>query len=80
MARLSRGIQPLTARREAISENRMSYSRCLVCLGPVGKGKKICSPRCRLVKWGGMTLLEAWRAGQADGLRDIIQQLAEVKR
>jgi len=78
MTHLSRGKTLLTARGEAISGNRMSYTRCLVCLGPVAKGKKICSPRCRLVKWGANTLLEAYREGRADGLRDIIRQLAEV--
>lgn len=68
----------LTARREAISGNRMSNTRCQVCLGPVGRGKKICSPRCRLVKWGANALLEAYREGQADGLRDIIEELRKT--
>jgi hypothetical protein len=56
----------------------MSYKRCLVCLGPVARGKKICSPRCRLVKWGAKALLEAYREGRADGLRDVIKKLGEA--
>ena len=80
MTHLSRENKPLTARGEAISGNRMSYTRCLVCLGPVAKGKKICSPRCRLVKWGANTLLEAYREGRADGLKETIRELAQVNR
>jgi hypothetical protein len=41
----------------------------------LGQGKKICSPRCRLVKWAAKALLEAWREGRADGLKDIIEDL-----
>jgi hypothetical protein len=67
----------LTGRRAAILENESSCTRCPVCLGPLPEGKKICSPRCRLVKWAGRTLLEAYREGRADGLRAIIE---EIKR
>ena len=65
----------LTGRREAISENRMNHPRCPVCLGSLPKGKKICSPRCRLVKWGANALLKAVREGKADGLKPVIEQL-----
>jgi hypothetical protein len=68
----------LTGRGEAISGNRMSCPRCPVCLGPVAKGKKICSPRCRLVKWGAKALLEALREGKADGLRDVIEEIMRL--
>ena len=58
----------------------MSATRCQVCLGPVGKGKKICSSHCRMLKWGANALLEAWLEGRADGLRDVIREIIEVKR
>jgi hypothetical protein len=80
MMHVSRGKTLLTARREAISGNQTSATRCEVCLGLVGKGKKICSPRCRLVRWGAKAFLKAYRAGEADGLRDTIRELVEVNR
>jgi hypothetical protein len=68
----------LTGRRKAISENRRKHPRCPVCLGPLAKGKKICSPRCRLVKWGARALLEAYREGHAYGLKPIIEELKKL--
>jgi len=68
----------LTARGGAISANQASATRCAVCLGPVGQGKKICSPRCRLVKWGAEALLKACQEGRAAGLRDIIEKIKGV--
>lgn len=38
-----------------------------------------CSPRCRLLHWAAKTLVEAFRAGEADGLREIITELREMK-
>ena len=76
----SRRSSLLTAPGRAISENRISYSRCPVCLGPMGQRKKICSPRCRLVKWGANALLKACQEGRADGLQKIIRELARVSR
>jgi hypothetical protein len=73
--RRSRRNNPFTPVNGASSGNQAKDTRCEVCLGPMGKGKKICSPRCRLVKWGAKTLLEAWNAGQANGLRDLIMKL-----
>jgi len=67
----------LTGPGRAIFENRMNHPRCPVCLGPLPKGKKVCSPRCRLVKWGANALLKAIQEGRADGLRDVIE---EIKR
>jgi hypothetical protein len=78
MTHVSRKETLLTARSGAISENRMSRPRCPVCLGPVDQGKKICSPRCRLVKWGAYALLKACREGRAGGLRDVIEELRKI--
>ncbi len=72
------GKRLLTGRRAAISENRMNHPRCPVCLGPLPKRKKICSPCCRLVKWGANALLKAYREGRADGLRLIIEELKKL--
>ncbi len=80
MAHLGGHTALLTGSGRAISGNTMSATRCQVCLGPVDKGKKLCSPRCRMVKWGANALLEAWREGRADGLRDIVRQITGVKR
>jgi len=80
MMHLDRERKPLTAPGRTISGNTMSTTRCLVCLGPCGQGKKTCSPHCRLIKWGAHALLEAYRTGRADGLSDIIRKLFEVKR
>lgn len=80
MAHVSRKPGPLTGRSEAISRRADPDKGCEVCLGPVGRRKKICSPRCRLVKWGAKALLEAWREGRADGLAEIIEEIkSEVK-
>lgn len=79
MAHVSDHKTLLTGRREAISGNTMSATRCPVCLGPVGQGKKICSPHCRLVKWAVKALEKALKEGRADGLRDIIRELTEIK-
>jgi hypothetical protein len=54
--------------------------RCQVCLGPVAQGKKICSPHCRLVKWGANAFLKAYREGRADGLRGIIEELKAASK
>jgi hypothetical protein len=70
----------LTGSGPAISGKQTIDRRCEVCLGAVSLGKKICSPRCRLVKWGAHALLEAWREGKAGGLGDVIQELAKVRR
>jgi hypothetical protein len=78
MTHVSRRKEPLTARRGTNSGNKSSAMRCAVCLGPVGQGKKICSPRCRLVKWGAYALLKACREGRAGGLCDIIEELRKT--
>jgi endogenous inhibitor of DNA gyrase (YacG/DUF329 family) len=35
-----------------------------------------CSPRCRLLFWTAGQILMEWKAGRADGLREIIRELA----
>jgi hypothetical protein len=65
----------LTGPGRAISGEKIIGRRCEVCLGPVSPRKKICSPRCRLVKWGAYALLEACREGKAGGLEQIIKNL-----
>jgi hypothetical protein len=68
----------LTGRRAAILENESSRTHCPVCLGPVPNGKKICSPRCRLVKWAARTLLQAVREGKAGGLMETIEEIRRL--
>jgi hypothetical protein len=61
-------------------------AKCSTCEGKfrsrrrVKTEKSFCSPHCRLLFWTAKKLLEAYRAGQADGLWGLIKELAEVKR
>jgi endogenous inhibitor of DNA gyrase (YacG/DUF329 family) len=82
MMHVSQAKKPLTPAERVISPNR-TPTTCTVCGGPVRQTrqkKEICSSRCRLLKWAAHTLLEAYRAGQADGLKAIVHELAQVKR
>jgi len=38
--------------------------------------RAFCSPRCRLLFWAAGEILEEWKAGRADGLRDLVRELA----
>ena len=78
MARVLNYKGLLTGRRAAILENESSCTCCPVCLGRLPKGKRICSPRCRLVKWAARTLLEAVREGQAGGLMETIEEIRRL--
>jgi endogenous inhibitor of DNA gyrase (YacG/DUF329 family) len=51
---------------------------CLTCERPFkskNKKREFCSDRCRLLFWAVSTLVKEWKAGKANGLRDIIQKL-----
>lgn len=42
--------------------------------------KRFCSDHCRLLAWAARELLKAYQEGRADGLREIVTKLTEVKR
>jgi hypothetical protein len=42
--------------------------------------REFCSDSCRLLYWAGKRLLEAARAGKADGLQGIVAEFAEVNQ
>jgi hypothetical protein len=41
-------------------------------------GRVFCSARCRLLFWTAGALLKAYRAGCADGLREVIEELKKL--
>lgn len=56
--------------------------KCVTCLKPfqARAGQRFCSPRCRLLHWAAVTLLEAYKNGQADGLCYIVKELGEIRQ
>ena len=57
-------------------------SKCAACLGAFTakrRGQSFCSARCRFLSWAAHALLDAYRAGQADGLREVIGELKEIE-
>jgi hypothetical protein len=41
--------------------------------------QEFCSPRCRLLRWAIKEILKVYRAGQADGLKPILGELASLE-
>lgn len=71
--------QLLTARTATtLSASRVRY--CTTCTKEIkskNPRKEFCSDRCRLLHWTISTLVREYKAGRADGLRDLIQELCE---
>jgi len=69
----------LTARREANSrQDKVRY--CLTCEKEIkskNPNKKFCRDRCRLLHWTVNILIKEYKAGQVNGLRDLIKELCE---
>lgn len=74
----------LTPRIEANAREMDSSLRsCDVCGGkfsPYRRTQDTCSPRCRLLRWAARELLKAYREGKINGLRGLLEELAEVVR
>jgi len=69
-----------------VSEDRKAKSllSCPVCLSSFSRKKhnqEFCSDKCRITSWAAHRFLKEFKAGKADGLRKLIQELSEaVKR
>jgi len=61
--------------------SRPNHERsCRCCRRPLARAaQKFCSPRHRLLFWAAKEILKAYCAGQADGLQEIVAELAEVR-
>jgi hypothetical protein len=63
---------------DLITKDQLS---CPVCLSPFQRNKHnhdFCSPKCRLISWYANQFLEAFKAGKANGLRELIKELVEA--
>ena len=70
--------QSVNGRKKALTHE--SLNLCQVCRQNVKgkrKGKKFCSDRCRLLFWAASTLVKEYKAGNVNGLRDLIKELCE---
>jgi hypothetical protein len=73
-------------RMKAKAPQNSVNAKCSTCEGQfrtrrrVRTEKSYCSSRCRLLYWAAHVLLEAYREGRADGLRETIRKLGEVRR
>jgi hypothetical protein len=66
-----------------LSEDRKAKSLlfCPVCLSsfrPKKHNQKVCSEKCRITSWAANRFLKEFKAGKADGLKNIIQELSEA--
>ena len=56
--------------------------KACLCCGKKFRPKKpwqdFCQPKCKLISWCANRFLKAFKAGKADGLRDIIKELSEA--
>ena len=55
-------------------------AKCPVCLGDLPSRRKVCSSRCRLLKWAVRALGEALKDGKAEGLREQVERLSAAPR
>jgi len=61
---------------------KAAAAKCACCNGEFRKKWKwqeCCSRECQLVYLAARKVLKAYRAGRADGLRDVIHELTKVK-
>ena len=71
--------QLLTARTATTSSgSRVRY--CTTCTKEIKSKnlrKKFCSDKCRLLRWAVSILVEEYKDGKLNGLRDLIRELCE---
>jgi endogenous inhibitor of DNA gyrase (YacG/DUF329 family) len=68
-----------------VSEDRKAkdYLSCPVCLSSFSRKKhnqEFCSDKCRITSWAAHRFLKEFKAGKADGLKNIIQELSEAAK
>lgn len=86
MAKINR--RRLSDRRSAPKTASRSFGglrTCLTCQGDFRPyrskpDQKFCKPRCRRLYWAADELAKEYRAGHADGLKEIIGKLRDTGR
>jgi hypothetical protein len=68
-----------------LSEGRTAKDclSCPVCLSSFSRKKHnqhFCSDECRITSWAAHRFLENFKAGKANGLKNIIQELSEAAK
>ena len=54
---------------------------CPVCLSSFRRKKhnqKVCSEKCRITSWAANRFLKEFKAGRANGLRELIKELSKA--
>jgi len=73
--RRSKGKEPATKDRPE--------KGCLCCgrnFSPKKSWQDFCQPECKLISWCANRFLSAFKAGKANGLRDIIKELSKAAK
>jgi hypothetical protein len=74
--------QPQSQAKKTATKDR-SEKPCLCCekkFRPKKPWQDFCKPECKLISWCANQFLKAFKAGRADGLKNIIQELSTAGR
>ena len=72
------GLDPLVNARSGANVARRREISCRLCLKtfkPKSRLNRFCSTRCRLLFWAAGEIVREYLAGEAPGIRDVIERL-----
>jgi hypothetical protein len=63
---------------DLMAKSLLSCPTCLSSFRPKKHNQKFCSDKCRIASWAANRFLKVFKAGKANGLRELIKELSKA--